>query len=125
MILSVLSRQTLKILPDACVCVSWSPDGCRDDQRASICRTMRLLLRESVFLLRFLLLLSLGSHLCTFAGHILEHSEDDTKSLFVIIQVCAAPCQLLMKVKLVSRCSSPLSDPQRPAVLQRNPQERV
>uniref|UniRef100_H3CC65 Proteasome activator complex subunit 4 C-terminal domain-containing protein n=1 Tax=Tetraodon nigroviridis TaxID=99883 RepID=H3CC65_TETNG len=39
-------------------------DGCRDDHRASICRSMRLLLR-----------------------HVLEHSEDDTKSLFVIIQI--------------------------------------
>lgn len=49
------------------------------------------------------------SHLCTSAGHILEHEEDDTKSLFVIIKVCEAFCQLLMQVKLVSRCSPLLS----------------
>lgn len=46
------------------------------------------------------------SHLCTFAGHILEHSEDDTKSLFVIIKVCEASCGLLLRVEVVSRRSS-------------------
>uniref|UniRef100_A0A3Q3GH33 Proteasome activator Blm10 mid region domain-containing protein n=1 Tax=Labrus bergylta TaxID=56723 RepID=A0A3Q3GH33_9LABR len=44
--------------------VSSPPDDSRENYRESICQTMRLLLH-----------------------HILEHSEDDTKSLFVIIKI--------------------------------------
>uniref|UniRef100_A0AAQ5X0G7 Proteasome activator Blm10 mid region domain-containing protein n=1 Tax=Amphiprion ocellaris TaxID=80972 RepID=A0AAQ5X0G7_AMPOC len=46
------------------LCVSSPPDDSRENYRESICQTMRLLLH-----------------------HILEHSEDDTKSLFVIIKI--------------------------------------
>uniref|UniRef100_A0A8C3A4M3 Uncharacterized protein n=1 Tax=Cyclopterus lumpus TaxID=8103 RepID=A0A8C3A4M3_CYCLU len=46
------------------LCVSSPPDDSRENYRESICQTMRLLLH-----------------------HILDYSEDDTKSLFVIIKI--------------------------------------
>lgn len=79
----------LTLVPVCC-----AADGCRDDHRASVCRSVRLLLRESAVSLRFPLRRP-PSRLCTFAGHMLEHSEDDTKSLFVVIKVCIASCRRL------------------------------
>lgn len=66
-------------------------DDSWENYRVSICQTMRLLLREWRFLLNTLLLeIVLQCNLLfSFSNpdHILEHSEDDTKSLFVIIKV--------------------------------------
>lgn len=67
-------------------CVSPSGEG-REDYRASVCSTMRLLLRESLASSASSSPPRRHSRLCTFPGHILEHSEDDTKSLFIIIKV--------------------------------------
>lgn len=84
----------------ACACVSSPPDDSRENYRESICQTMKLLLRECMLthLPQSLppsckQLISVQRSTINAFGtfcnpdHILEHSEDDTKSLFVIIKV--------------------------------------